>query len=288
MMSFVSRFCVIAFALLFGLVGTSYAQQKCGTVVTNAQKDLEFSKMTSGKQLSQIVAPCIDKELSVVVYIAEDTLGIPATTIGDIQAAFILSNADFADCCLSFKVCKEVAMPEPRFYDWVADDHEEDCLGLHYEDNHINMYFTNTVEVASLGQVGGYAYFPGGPDVALIKGGTPQEMKLIISHELGHFFGLYHTFEDDFGAELVDASNCGTSGDLLCDTRADPYFNGGPYASDNTCNVLPEAQDANGDWYMPPSNNIMSYYSANCTVKFSNQQLNRMVDQYLNFRSYLW
>ncbi|MBL0071623.1 MAG: hypothetical protein IPP34_07360 [Bacteroidetes bacterium] len=39
---------------------------------------------------------------------------------------------------------------------------------------------------------------------------------------MGHFFGLYHTFETQFGSELANGSNCATTGDLVCDTLPIP------------------------------------------------------------------
>jgi phage-related protein len=105
---------------------------------------------------------------------------------------------------------------------------------------------------------------------------------------MGHFFGLYHTFDQDFGVELVDGSNCETTGDLVCDTEADPTDEGDhlPYPD---CNYTgPYMTDANGDYYVPPTNNIMSYYSFDCICRFTPQQYNRMLEQYQQFRSYLW
>ena len=46
-----------------------------------------------------------------------------------------------------------------------------------------------------------------------------------LAHEMGHCFGLYHTFEGQFGAEnparTGSCANCDTKGDYLCDTEAD-------------------------------------------------------------------
>lgn len=44
-------------------------------------------------------------------------------------------------------------------------------------------------------------------------------------HEIGHYFGLLHTFETvtSLTREKVDGSNCANAGDKICDTPADPY-----------------------------------------------------------------
>ena len=43
-----------------------------------------------------------------------------------------------------------------------------------------------------------------------------------LSHELGHYFDLYHTHETSFGTECPSGSNCQSAGDMVCDTPADP------------------------------------------------------------------
>jgi hypothetical protein len=46
-------------------------------------------------------------------------------------------------------------------------------------------------------------------------------------HEIGHYFNLLHTHETAYGSECPSGSNCGTAGDLVCDTPADPELGGG-------------------------------------------------------------
>ncbi len=60
--------------------------------------------------------------------------------------------------------------------------------------------------------IGGYASF-GGISV------NGQLHDLIITHELGHFFGLAHTHDCFYGREQLD--RCEETGDLLCDTPPD-------------------------------------------------------------------
>ncbi len=78
----------------------------------------------------------------------------------------------------------------------------------------------------------------------------------ILSHEIGHWFGLLHTFESARGKELVARTNCTTAGDGVCDTPADPDGS----HNRRTCTYTDDLKDANGDLYKPMVTNIMSYY----------------------------
>jgi hypothetical protein len=104
-------------------------------------------------------------------------------------------------------------------------------------------------------------------------------------HEIGHYFNLYHTHETAFGAELVNGSNCGSAGDLLCDTPADPnLFDSVTYPS---CFWGGSATDANGDLYDPDEHQIMSYTTPLCADIFSPQSETRAVNVLVNQRASL-
>ncbi|MBK9047683.1 MAG: hypothetical protein IPL74_13565 [Bacteroidetes bacterium] len=78
-----------------------------------------------------------------------------------------------------------------------------------------------------------------------------------LAHELGHYLGLYHTHETSNGVEYVNGSNCGTAGDLLCDTPADPNLFS---CSNSSCQyTCPTLTDPLGQFYSPLMDNIMSY-----------------------------
>ncbi len=88
------------------------------------------------------------------------------------------------------------------------------------------------------------------------------------AHEMGHCFGLYHTFETEYGEECPDESDCEYDGDLVCDTPAD--FDDDAYKRANTnattcvytgnrtvdCLTWPFTDEQT---YNPPVKNIMTY-----------------------------
>jgi len=103
-----------------------------------------------------------------------------------------------------------------------------------------------------------------------------------LMHELGHTFGLLHTFETKYGTEKVDGTNCDTSGDLICDTPADPGI-----PVDNNCVFKYDEPDLNGDYYKTEIGNYMShFFCAHCY--FTTEQYEKMAATYLNSTFKMW
>ena len=104
-----------------------------------------------------------------------------------------------------------------------------------------------------------------------------------MAHEMGHDYGLYHTFERaNNRRETVprsgSSSNCTIAGDLLCDTEADPNsnsYNLGDYIN-ASCQYTGQAQDSLGNAYTPPVHNIMTYGRFECRNHFTDEQRDRM------------
>ena len=139
--------------------------------------------------------------------------------------------------------------------------------------NTVNVYFVKDPSGAC-----GY-YSPGGDAVA-IKNTCSAPASTTLVHELGHYFGLPHTFYgwENGGTpsnpEKVTRSglsaNCSSAGDVFCVTDAD-------YLSDRwNCPYKGNKFDLNGDKYHPDSSMYMSYATDACMTRFSNQQIGRM------------
>ncbi len=271
----------ILITLLLFLSSFCINAQNCGTEITKAHKEFMQGQIFTSLEKSAPV-PRLNKTLSVTVHIAQDKDGNLTCTEEDVEALIEYANTLFEPIKLSFQVCKVDYMPNYNFYDLIREDFEEEMLTMHYQDNTINLYLVNSIDE---GASAGYTTMPS--DVAnrdFVVLGSQKP----IGHELGHYFGLYHTHETMFGIELVNGSNCEEAGDLICDTDADPYTPGIQMDSMDVCNILENLVDPNMEFYVPPTNNIMSYYPANCRCIFTNQQYNRMAETYLNSRSYLW
>lgn len=163
-----------------------------------------------------------------------------------------------------------------------------------YDDNDaVNLYFTHTIIRPDLSQLNGYTSLPNlssGSNAIILSyldNSAPQFSLLkekIISHEFGHYFGLLHTYQDSNNEdwskrELVTRSigaNCGTTGDLLCDTPADPFERASFIFALSCTEKLPaNLLDFNGESYSPPLDNFMSYQDK-CGFKFTSMQYQTM------------
>lgn len=145
--------------------------------------------------------------------------------------------------------------------------------------NNINIY-TNTAS----GNLG-YAYVPNGGGVVGNKFdriviyykafgnpgtyGAPYNEGDTTTHEVGHYLGLYHTFQGGCAA----AASCATNGDLICDTPPEGAAHFSPCTDPATC--------GNPD----PIHNFMDYSDDNCMFEFTPNQQNRMRCTIANWRT---
>lgn len=121
---------------------------------------------------------------------------------------------------------------------------------------------------------------------------------IIAYHELGHYFGLLHTFQNSGSSNIQDrelvtrnfneipprlSANCANTGDYVCDTDADPFDL--PGATTSNCQYTGTIRDANNDLFHPSIDNSMSYYLCNHVGLFTPGQLTRMSNTYAIFNN---
>ncbi|HRG37493.1 MAG TPA: zinc-dependent metalloprotease family protein [Bacteroidia bacterium] len=239
-----------------------------------------FSQPTQTKEK----LTCIDKTFSVVVHIVKDSLHKTNVSEAAIIASIEGASSYFAPICVSFKVC-EIRYIDNYAYEDIDKDLDFPEMRHQYNvKNRINVYY-----------VKGFKGLPNA-GFATLKGIQNTDDQGIVmrkdkglgietmAHEMGHYWGLYHTFEAvEHGPELADGSNCSTAGDLVCDTPADPYVNPedlSPKYINGACQFVYMGQDTNKQYYDPHTTNIMSYYLCNCGT-FTDGQFQRMVSTYL-------
>ena len=155
---------------------------------------------------------------------------------------------------------------------------------LSYWDNtrYLNMYVVKNINNGS--GILGYSSFPGGPpdeDGIVVKhnyygriGTASTSLGRTTTHEIGHWFGLYHTFNGGCGIDTC------ADGDYVCDTppAANPNYN---CPVINSCsNDLPNVNDQ--------IQNYMDYSNDNCKSMFTNGQKQRMHATLTSLRNDIW
>ncbi|KPH12241.1 GEVED domain-containing protein [Chryseobacterium sp. ERMR1:04] len=170
-----------------------------------------------------------------------------------------------------------------------ADYDIKNQLAPHWpETSYFNIYVVTGFDGQQLLSYGlmGYAMFPDAYDysyesfmkVATIKNSNDTTL----THELGHAFGLYHTFQ---GVSYTNQNacpvnnNCATDGDRVCDTSPSRSMYG-VNVPNNTATDPCTSQNYDGTQY-----NIMNY--TNVERKFTDGQRDRAILMMMEYRKNL-
>jgi hypothetical protein len=289
---------IIKVFFLFIAVQNIHAQ--CLTTTPGNAPALEAThNHFSSYQQFKGISECLNKTISLNFIIVSDPYyeldpmeSFPiAQTIAAIHDNVQLLNTAFSPICLSFQVCDIDTVQEHKYHIWNIAQEEEEFKVLFCKPNVINIILIGSK--ATLGgvpyasSIGIYNQLLPAKDVIVYPKVFLHAENRNILHQMGHLFGLYHTFENINGLELVNGSNCSTTGDLVCDTPADIFP--APWLLINgieQCVWDGVTADANADLYAPLFGNIMSL--GPCPMgSFTIGQYNRMIYHFKKHRSYL-
>ncbi len=237
--------------------------------------------------------PCLKKTFNVVAHIVKnegDSLGVEQDSIAAVLARV---NDLFAPICVDFQIC-ELKIIDNYQYDTVQTYEWDELQVTYHQANKINIFWVGEFEfeneLCGVAALGGIANTENG-GILMKKGECVHEMA--IAHELGRYFGVPYTFGDgeERTEELVKSSNCEESGDLICDTPADPFLiedEPAQYVDEAKCRFTNQDRDDEGEWYVPQVGNIMSYYPDTCKCFFTDGQYRVMVETYQESGARMW
>lgn len=188
-------------------------------------------------------------------------------------------NPYFNSMGWEFVECTEVDYIDIDEYYSLDSYSEGNAMSAAYNvPNVVNIYYVNHANGAC-----GWTNFPWRlPKDYIVIANTCAGNKSTTVHEIGHYFGLYHTHETSFGDENVTRNpsstcyNCITEGDLLCDTEADPKLNLAQISNPPGCVYSSAFFDNCGTFYDPNTAFIMSYAPKACRTLFTPMQEAKM------------
>lgn len=225
--------------------------------------------------------------------------GFGGQTLAAAQQAFAILNANFNphniffvwnDCALDFIDDNDLF----NFNDNCADQDVQQLFATNAHADGIDIYLLDdgVFDAGVAENIVGNALIVGGTGGWQVPPFGAFVTSHVISHEMGHCLGLWHTHHGtfpeigtdcagnpvgDFGecAELVNGSNADVCGDYVTDTPADPHI---MFNVNNTtdCEWTGAGNDANGDPFNPDERNLMAYTHVACMSYFTNLQGERM------------
>ncbi len=197
---------------------------------------------------------------------------------------FCLAERDTANVAtngITRNVSPYTVMGGPSYY---SDDQNVKNINRWTPSCYVNIWVVNSIP----GSVAGYAYLPaahgGTLDGIIVEAGyfgSSYTNDVVITHEMGHYLGLYHTFEGGCGN-----TDCSVDGDRICDTPPDnstAYISCG--SSMNSCST-----DALSGFAVDQpdlTQDYMDYGNFNCMKVFTPLQSARMNFVIQNIRSSL-
>ncbi len=277
--------------------------RRCGTRATRVAPEEAFGVQADCTLASTTIAPEYDPGAAVIITVVFHVITNAAGTSGNVTDENILEqieilNEDFqaiagtngesgTDARIEFRLATVDPLGNPTTgitrsanNTWFNDGGSYWNTLAWDPDRYVNIY-TNTAG-------GALGYVPDLPQGGLVglnsdrvvilwssvgrdaPIGPPYDQGRTVTHEVGHYLGLYHTF--DYGCGIASSPGCYTSGDRICDTNSeiDPVF--GCPGSSTSCGTA------------DPFHNYMDYSDDLCMEEFTPEQVNRMRCTLANWR----
>jgi Metallo-peptidase family M12 len=251
--------------------------KECGTPVTFPLKKID-SALLQQRLAARGVAATLPYPVKIFVVIFADNDGSNVAVtetevlrqIGNMQSFYAPRNI-----CFILTGITQVNSTDLNSQD---TDTETIELSPYVRNNHVTIFVHAALFSTSDGSWNGFAYGIPNTFLSMVRGAINSTSNLsTLAHEMGHCFGLYHSFQSrttngvttrENVARSGGCKNCDDEGDLLCDTNADRNIDD-VEVSASTCNYLGNATDACGSSLLMTTTNIMTYGRRSCRDNFT-------------------
>lgn len=220
----------------------------------------------------------------------DSTTSLPLLSTQGVDDVLESANVYFEPICMSFSSCDYNVIDNWAYNKIDTSIRMEEAGVVFSLPRRINVFFVQEIYGNSCGQSYFEGFFTQKEAQIFIETNCSDGLAEQLAHHMGKLLGLLET-NTGFAEELVDGSNCSTTGDLICDTPADPYGmirnlagrlvaanNISPLLYANNCEFIWGETDVNGDYYTPHVSNMMSPYPCKC--EFTREQYLKMVENY--------
>jgi Secretion system C-terminal sorting domain len=270
----------------------AHAQHKCGVSAVEGKKIMEQMHINRNEMRDYVHERGAITYVPVRFFLVAKSDGTGRASERAGLDALCLLNEHYADQEIQFYIKEFKYINNTTIYSNCDDVFGQGFAALKNQMiyNAINIFLVHEMETE--GVLGFYQpeAGPNGNDWVVALEGSAGE-KLVVTHEIGHFFSLNHTFygwessggwdaathgnpvgptsPDGMPNERVNMSNCSGNncgGDCLCDTPADYMF------PNNACSYTQNAKDPNGQSLSPDFQNFMNYVYGCSDYHFSEDQ----------------
>lgn len=261
----------------------SIAQQKCGTRPGPRFHLLDQHAVARNIGIHPVLATLPYNIRVRFVVFANNDGSIRAATDEDMIRQFGNMQDFFREHQICFTLMEIVQVNNTALL-YMNSDTEEAQLGQYTGNDRITIFVHSTLSNND-GTLLGTAYDIPNNFLSMSRDAVASTTSLsVMAHEMGHCLGLLHTFETSQGTENIARSgsckNCDSTGDLLCDTPADPHsssYNTGDFISEDCVYsgiITQNCSNVNYTYQMNPAN-IMAYGRITCHNNFTSGQGNR-------------